>query len=268
MKKFVLTLAVYFALVPLFAQSESNVSDRFDVQVNVGATFTFIPEFRNYVFAANGMVVPGYIHPSNARSLSVSEGSSSSKSRMGWSAGAEVYYRLPQNYAISVGAGVKKMRFDYNTTGVGQSTESGTYTVNMDDINARFGKTDLLYLQVTPINVSKQFLGNKLTLQAGPVLDFLLKDETVNTVVVYYTSEAYAQNRPDEAFFDTIGDMRKFIWGANLSASWKVAAPVSIKVSAQYYFNSLYKDKAYDLDVEKVSPFVLQAGVSLSPFAF
>lgn len=269
MKKLLLILSACLAACTSFAQQEVSPSGRFDLRINAGSTFTFVPDFHNRILIApDGMVVPGFIDPSNAVSLSISEASSTSESRVGWQAEAEIFYKLPQNFSLSFGVGIKKMRFDY--------TSDVTYVVdgdmviseNIDNINRHFGKTELLYVSITPFNISKDFLHNKLAIQAGPVLNWLVKEKNTNTVLVYDSQESITTNKPDQAFFDTIGDTRKMIWGVNLSASYKLIEPVAIKVSAQYYINSMYEDSAYGLEVEKINPFVLQAGLSVAPFAF
>jgi hypothetical protein len=270
MKKLLLVLTACLAAGTSFAQQEIGTSGRFDFRVNAGSTFTVVPDFNNHMLIApSGMVIPGFIDPSNAVSLSTSEASSTSESRVGWHVEAEGFYKLPRNFSLSFGVGFKTMRFDYTSDVTYLKGMDMLVFENIDNINRRFGETALSYISITPCNISKEFLHSRLSIQAGPVLNWLLKEKSTNTALVYFTQEAITANKPDQAYFDTIGNTRKMIWGANFSASYKVLEPVYIKVSAQYYVNSMYEDTAaYGLDVEKINPLVLQAGLSVAPFAF
>lgn len=269
MKKLLLILAAALTMSISFAQQKTDSPNRFDLRLNAGTTFTFVPNFSNYMLVAvDGMAVPGFIHPNNSRGyLTTTQASSKSKSQVGWHIEAEGYCALPRNFSLSLAVGIKKMRFDYTSDATYGVPTGQRVSVNLDDINGSFGKTDLLYLSITPINISKQLLHNKLAIQVGPLINCLLEEKSNNTVLVYNSQESVAMKRPDQVYFDTIGKTRKLLWGANFGISYKVVEPVSIKVSAQYYANSMYDDN-YSMDVEKINPFVLQAGVSLAPFAF
>jgi hypothetical protein len=272
MKKLLFILAVYCIVNTSFAQQKTDPSNRFDLRLNAGTTFTFVPDFNNWMLVARGMLVPGFITPDNAISLNSVKASSKSESSVGWHVEAEGYYSLPRNFSLSLGLGIQKMRFDYTSDFVYFKAMNQPVSMNMDDISRRFGKTDLLYLSITPINISKRLLHNRLAIQVGPVINCLLEEKNNSTVVVYNSQEALATSRPDEAYFDSIGNTRKVIYGANLGISYKVVEPVFVKISAQYYVNSMYEDATdfgfFKLDVEKINPFLLQAGVSVAPFAF
>ncbi|HEY5748630.1 MAG TPA: hypothetical protein VIU12_21315 [Chryseolinea sp.] len=260
---FLSCLATCFA----FAQGEINQPRRFDLRINAGSTFTLVKDFNNTMIYGKNMMIPGFIDPSNAQSVSISAARSTARSLLGWHVEAELFYRLPQNFSLSVGAGLKKVRFDTNSRFTYfDNGQSKTY--NLDAFDRGFGETSLLYLSVTPVNISKGLFENRLLLQAGPTFNFLLSHDVENVLVIYHSADSQANRTPDEAYFDTIGNMRNLIWGCNLSASYKIIAPLSVKVSAQYYVNSMYEDKSGGFDVEKIRALTIQAGVSVAPFAF
>ena len=250
-----------------FAQGETHQPPRIDFRVNAGSTFTLVPDFHNVMIYTRGMVIPGYINPSNAWSMSAGPTTSTARSLLGWHIEAEAFYRLPHNFSLSVGAGLKKMRFDTNSSATyydnGQPKKG-----NLDDLDHDFGKTNLLYLSVTPLNICKGLFKNRLVLQAGPTFNFLLSHDVKNVLVIYHSPDPQTNRNQDEAYFDTLGNMRNLIWGWNLGASYKIIAPLSVKVSAQYYVNSMYEDKSGMFDVEKIQALTIQAGVSAAPFAF
>jgi hypothetical protein len=256
-KKLFWVFILQFIVLFSFAQENTGQPHSLTFRVNAGTTFTFVPGFSNSILVApEGMIVPGYIFPNNAMSISTVRATSTARSLLGWHAEAEVHYRLPHNFSLSVGVGLKKMRFDYTSKFTFNQTR-----VDMNDINRQFGETNLLYLSVTPFNISKE-LGNRFIIQAGPVLNWLLDHKAYNTVAIYNTPEAQANGRPSTVYFDTMGNMRKMIWGLNLGASYKIIGPLYIKASAQFYGKSIYESKSYfSLDVPKVKPVSVQGGV-------
>ncbi len=260
MKILSVTLAVWLlTLVPLFAQDAAVSSPRFEVRIHAGSAFTFVPTFYSQVLLLNGSVVPGLYTPDNGMSSPTTfDGDTRTESAVGWSVEGELYYKLPHNFGLSLGVGAKKLRFDHSTPA----------DITLDPPK-KLGKTNLLYLSVTPFNISKSLLKNRLEIQAGPVLNWLLSSDVNNSLIVFYTAEAQTRRKPDQMYFSTPGNIRKRIWGLNAGISYHVAGPLSVKASAQYYVNSLYRDESWlGLKVGKVKPVVVQAGVMLAPFRF
>lgn len=267
MKTLSVTLVVWLlALIPLLAQNAVVSSSRFDVRINAGSAFTFVPAFNNQVLVnKDGAVIPGLFTPANSKSpLITTSAETRTESAAGWYAEGELYYKLPNNFGLSLGVGIKKLRFDHSTT-IFNGTSAA---VDLDNIDKASGKTNLLYLSATPFNISKRLLKNKLEIQAGPVFNWLLTNEVNNVLIVYYTPEAQENQLPDQMSFNTVGNMRKMIWGFNAAVSYHIVGPLSAKASAQYHVSSLYKDEAWGLKVDKVSSFVIQAGAMLAPFRF
>lgn len=267
MKKVFLLFLSCLAMCFAFAQGETNQLPRIDLRVNAGSTFTRVPDFNNTIIYGKNMMIPGFISPSNAQSTSTSSARSTARALLGWHVEAELFYRLPHDFSLSVGVGLKKMRFDTNSRYT-YYDNGQPKTGNLDDLDRDFGKTNLLYLSVTPLNISKGLFENRLILQAGPTFNFLLSHDVKNVLVIYHSAASQASRTPDEAYFDTLGNMRNLTWGCNLGASYKIIAPLSVKVSAQYYINSMYEDKSGGFDVEKIRALTVQAGVSVAPFAF
>ena len=269
MKKVILLFVFCLAMCFAFAQGETSQPRRFDLHVNAGTTFTAPPAFNTVIIHVQGFVIPGFIDPTNAWSASWASYKSTTRSQLGWHVEAEAFYRLPHNFSLSVGAGLKKMRFDTDTKYISYSRNGQSTTVDLDDLDRSFGENSLLYLSVTPLNISKGFFRNRFVLQTGPTFNFLLSHEVKNVLAIYNSADSRTRNTPDEAYFDTIGNMRNLIWGWNLGASYKIIDPLSVKVSAQYYVNSIYDDKAGMFYIEReVRALTVQAGVSIAPFAF
>lgn len=269
MKNLLVFFLAWGCLTPLFAQEtqesaakENKPDHRFAVKFSGGTTFTVIPDFNHTVIACGKMLVPGLISPANsATPPTIANCSARTTSLVGWFVEAEVGYQLPRNYSLTFSVGVKKLRYDYETEFPAQPDP-----INLDDFNSRLGRTTLLYLNVTPFNIAKSFLQNRLSVQAGPTLNWLLKDKIYNTLVLYDSPEAAENGLPDRVFFDTAGNLNKLLIGLNLGIEHKITGPLSIKVSGQYYFTPLFKEEGlYRSSVENINPFVLQAGVT---FAF
>jgi hypothetical protein len=268
MKKILVFFVAWSCLTPLFAQgvqesapTENKPDHRVEIKFSGGTAFTFVPDFHNTVIASDGMSVPHLVSPANSiYPPTIAKCSSKTRSQAGWFVEAEMGYRLSRNYSLSFSVGVKKLRYDYETEFPGQPNP-----VNLDDFNKGFGRTTLLYLNITPFNIAKSFLQNRLSVQAGPTLNWLLKDEMNNTLALYDSPEAAENGMPDMVFFDTVGKLNKLLIGLNLGIEHKITGPLSIKVSGQYYFTSLFKEEGlYRANVEKIRPFVLQAGVAFS----
>ncbi len=226
MKIITVTLVIVWlwALTPLLAQDAVVSSQRFDVRINVGSAFTFVPTFNGQVLQINGTVVPGLFNPGNGMSGPITyTGETQTESATGWHAEGELYYKLPHNFGLSMGVGVKKLRFNHSTTA----------GIDLNNLDKKFGQTNLLYLSVTPLNISKGLLKNRLEIQAGPVFSWLLSSEVFNALIVYYTPEAQQRQKPDRMYFNTAGNMRKMIWGLNAGASYHIAGPLSVKASAR-----------------------------------
>jgi hypothetical protein len=271
MKK--LISVIFFHLIALhsFAQGEPGKLRRFDIRLNLGSTVTFVPHFSNTILICGKMIIPGFVSPENSVSVNTTVASSTATPLLGWHAHAEIFYKLPRNFSLSVGLGLKRLRFDYTSKFIdinnGQANPADT-----DELNRDFGKTSLLYLSVTPFNVSKGLLtDNRLSVQAGPVINWLQRHKTNNALLIYYTPQSQENYTPDRAYFDTAGNMREVTWGLNASSSYKIARPLSIRISAQYYFKSIYKDEAPYLGLHatmnKVTPLIIQAGITLEPLA-
>jgi hypothetical protein len=269
MKKVFLFFVSNLAICVAFAQGETSQPRRFDLHVNAGSTFTATPAFNAEIIHVQGFVIPGFIDPTNGWSSSWAPCKSTTRSQLGWHVEAEAFYRLPHNFSLSVGAGLKKMRFDTDTKYISYSRNGQSTTVDLDDLDRGFGENNLLYLSVTPLNISKGFFRNRFVLQTGPTFNFLLHHDVKNVLAIYNSANSRATNTPDEAYFDTIGNMRNLTWGWNLGASYKIIDPLSIKVSAQYYVSSIYEDKPGFFYIERtVRALTVQAGVSIAPFAF
>ncbi len=70
--------------------------------------------------------------------------------------------------------------------------------VNLDNLESEFGETTLQYFTISPFNLSKRFLHEKLTIQVGPAFNLLLKEEFNNLLFLYDDFDEPIPDKPDQ----------------------------------------------------------------------
>jgi hypothetical protein len=267
MKKILFFFLAWIYFTPVLGQEirepvSKSKPTRFVFKLVAGTTFTMVSDFNHDILIAEQLLIPNLISPENsAFPLTIVNHRSRSKSMVGWFAEAEVGYRLPKNYLLSFSAGVKKLRYDYQS-----EFRYASGTVNLDDLNREFGRTTLLYLNVTPFNISKGFLQNRLTIQAGPTVSWLLDSEVMNTLVIYNSFGSQESGLPDRVYFDTTGKFTQTLIGLNLGIEHTLIGPVCAKLSGQYYFNSLSEEEGLykQTKVEKTFLMLIQGAITVA----
>jgi hypothetical protein len=250
-----------FLLIPVVQGFAQNQAPRFNLNLNGGISWTAAKTFESTIIYGYGVSVPFYYHPVNLTTWTFCRCKHDRKPQAAWFAEAEVTYGLRSDFGLSIAAGAKRMRMDYNT-------------MNLDDLNANFGNVISSYFTLSP-NLSKGFFGNRLAVKGGPTFSFLMDSEVNNVVLIWYPpTDPPNIDQPDEFYFDNAGPLSKTLFGVNIGASYKIIPPIGIHLAAQYYFTPFFKeDGAYgkfysNTRVDKVNIWTLQFGLSVAPFRF
>jgi hypothetical protein len=268
-KTILFTTIIVFSINSIsFAQSDEKErpTPRFDLKVSAGFTLTFLPDFDNWtVVAPEGIIVPYVYRLENSKAAPIiSESEVSSKPRMGWYADAQVVYRLPNDFGLLLSVGVKKLRYDLETTFWDTDFPFYAFPRDLDDINSKFGETALTYFSVAP-SISRSYMRNKLTVEIGPSFNFLLKEKFNNVLLTYKNGDANP-GLPDQIYFDNMAQAKSLMVGCHVGVSYRVISFLEIKVITQFLNSSIYDDGAYVKSVDHVSPTFVQLGATLLPF--
>jgi hypothetical protein len=233
----------------------TTTAQKFDLKINVAANLTLMPDFQNRIYIVDGFTMPGAIGVEFARNPpGIATTTSKTNPGAGFTVEAEAGMKLNDKWKLSLALGLMQLRYDYDTH-ISQSFYKNDFYLG--DVYAEYGKTKFTYLSLRPANVTRMF--NRLSIQAGPVLSYLLSKEHTNTVVVYNTSTKEAVG----GFFEEKGDAQKFLFGAHINARYAVIRNLEVMVGAQYFLNSLYKSEGtYEQLHDKAKALQLQLGLS------
>ncbi|MBS0025849.1 outer membrane beta-barrel protein [Chitinophaga sp. 22321] len=247
------------SLLPLFALTilpATLAAQKTDFKVNASANISVLPAFNNQIIIVNGFIVPGAISVANAANPPMTTSSTSStKSQIGFNVEVEAGKKLSDRWKISLSLGINQIRFDYDT----HIYQSVLYKNDFDlsELTTKYGDSKFTYLSSRPFNVSLTF--NRFALQAGPIISYLIGKKYSNYVLVSNTGTGEAIG----AFFESKGDIQKFLYGAHLNARIGVAKNLEIMLGGQYFLNSLYKKEVtYKPIYDKSKALQFQLGLS------
>lgn len=247
------------SLLPLFALAlipATVAAQKIELKVNACANVSLLPSFNNQIMIVNGFTIPGYISPANAANPPMSTtATSKTKPQAGFNVEVEAGEKLSDRWKISLSLGVNQIRYDYDT----HIDQSILYKNNFDlsELTTKYGDSKFTYLTSRPLNVSLTF--DRFSLQAGPIVSYLISKKYTNEVVLSNvdTHEAIG------AFFESKGDIRKFLYGAHLNARMAVAKNLEVMLGSQYFLNSLYKkENTYKPIYDKSKALQIQLGLS------
>jgi hypothetical protein len=242
--------AILFTLIAGTASAQ-----QFDLKINAGGNLTMMPGFQNQIYIVDRFAVPGWININNAYNQPiVTKSASKTSAGIGYNIEAEVGKKLGDKWKLSLSVGLMQLRYNYDTY-ISQSFYKNDFYLG--DVNDKYGESKFTYLTSRPLNVTRLF--NRFSVQAGPVLSFLLDKKYINTVVIYDQNTGEAAG----AFFEEKGDAQKVLFGAHLNTRYAVVKNLEVMLGAQYFFNSVYKSEGtYEGIHDKSKPLQFQLGLS------
>ena len=267
MKKMIL-FSIIFQLCgyTLFAQ-------KYELKVNPGINFTFVPNFINRVLITHGgLIIPDLIVPGNSVDPPIiGMAQSVSTARLGFFVDLELGVKLGQRLKLSLICGLNQMKFDYDTY-VDFDDAPPAY---LSELDPKYGNTKLLFIDLKPLNLSLGLFKNKLSLQGGLSFNFLIHSQQNNIIVRYttiYGINGETRDIIDKLHFDSTVELNKILYGFQLRAAVKIIKPLDVFVTGQFYFNSIYEDidsdYRYYVYISDTKPIQLQFGLSYTFWNF
>ena len=245
------------SLLPLLILSITTTAtqaQKFELKINASANVTTVPSVEDQIYIVDGFVIPNYLSPSNASSVSIMPiKTSRRKAGVGFTAEVEGGMKLSEKWKLSLALGITELRYDYDTY-ITQSFYKNNFYLG--DAFAKYGNTRFTYLTSRPLNVS--WLYKRFSLQGGPILNYLVGKKYSNAVIIYDASTGQAAG----AFFERKGAPQKFLFGAHLNARYTILRPLEIMLGGQYFFNSLYDKDTFEPYREKSKALQIQLGLS------
>ncbi|MCF6172123.1 MAG: hypothetical protein L3J66_14220 [Bacteroidales bacterium] len=260
-RKITLVFFVQLIVIGLTAQ-------KFEMSVSAGANLTLVPDYSNWVLVANdGLVVPGLIQPGNsATPLLHAETTAETTARFGFITDLEIRMKLCSNCRLSLAIGMANLNYKYDN----YVDVEGTPNVRLSELDKDFGVTNLLYLNLRPLNFSIDLIKNKFTLQGGATFNFFLKGKSNSTVILYADPfSGGADGEIEKVYFSSTGSANSVLYGAHLLVRFKIIEALDLYVSGQYYFNSIYNsEKSNSPELKAAKPTTIQLGVSYTFWRF
>lgn len=265
-KAFLLSFIILLSGYPLLAQ-------KFELKINPGVNFTFVPEFTNQVLITHGgLVVPNLIVPGNSVDPPIiGTAQSESKAKLGFFADLEIAVKLGKNFKLSLACGVNQMKFDYDTY-VDFDDAPPAY---LSELDPKYGDTKLLFIDFKPLNLSLGLFKNKLSLQGGFAFNFLIDSQQNNVIARYitiYGLNGETRDLIDKFYLDSTVELNKILYGFQLRAAVKIIKSLDVFVAGQFYFNSIYEDidsdYRYYVTISDTKPIQLQFGLSYTFWNF
>lgn len=264
MKKAILFSFIFLlSAYPLLAQ-------KFELKINPGINFTFVPDFTNQVLITHGgLVIPNLVVPGNSVDPPIiGIGQSYSNAKLGFFADMEIALKLGEKFKLSLACGINQMKYNYDTY-VDFDDAPPTY---LSELSSDYGNTNLLFIDLKPINFSYGLFDHKLSLQAGPVFSFLVNSEQ-NNLVIRYSSYVGLNGQQydvmDKLWFDSTNDLNKVLYGCFLRTAFKIIKPLDLFVSGQFYFTSICNKTDADFPaISDTKPIQLQLGLSYTFWNF
>ncbi len=233
MKKTVLLLLMVTQLYAGYAQ-------QYSLSVNAGGNASFVKNFQSKIIYVEDFVIPDYINIDNSRQSPVNYSApSQTKPGVGFYVDGAITRRLANHWGLSASLGVTQTVFTYDT-------KIGMEAVSMKSVWNGYGDSRFTYLYSKLLNVEKQF--NRLSLQAGPVLNYLIAKKYSNTIIRYGSD-----GKAVSGYFEEKGLPRKLLIGGQLNMRYRVLKPLDVVLGAGYSFSSLYQKENTGMDVYKKS---------------
>ncbi len=244
-----LILALLFSTIWVNAQN-------FDIKINAGANATYIPKFQNQLTIVDGFIIPGLYTPGNAKNPPiVVESASTPNYKAGFFADAEISQELWNNWKLSLSLGASQINYTYDNRVPATTLSPDT---SMKSLFSNYGNTRMLYFSSRFLNVTKSF--NRVSLQIGPVVNYLANKKFNNTYLFYDASDSL---NAKAGIFEQKEGANKWLIGGHFNFRYKISPPLEIMVGTQYFFNSLYKkENTYESIYKKSKPLQLQVGLS------
>nr|NQU90943.1 hypothetical protein [Bacteroidota bacterium] len=242
---------------------------KFELSVNSGLSLTYIPDFTSYIAIANdGLIIPGFINIANSKTpILFCEAPSEVTIKPTFFADMELRYKITNRVSLTFSAGYSQLKYDYDT----YINTEGTPQVKLSDISSDYGNTIHYYINLKPLNVTMGFLENKLTIQGGATLNFQIKSEYSNVLIIY-SQELVGDEivyDTERVYFNFHGNPSKFLYGIHMRAEYDIAKVLSLFISGQYFFKSIYHSDSKSSQINKMYiPFLLQAGFGFKLWKF
>lgn len=253
------------SLLPLFALAlipAIVAAQKIELKVNASANLSMLPNFDNQIIIVNGFTIPGVISVANAANPPMATtATSKTKRQAGFNFEVEAGRKLSDRWKISLSLGVNQIRYDYDT----HIYQSILYKNDFDlsELTTKYGDSKFTYLTSRPLNVSLTF--DRFSLQAGPIINYLIGKKYSNYVVVSNVDTREAIG----AFFESKGDVQKFLYGVHLNARMAMAKNLEIMLGSQYFLNALYKkETTYKPIYDKSKALQIQLGLSYNFASF
>ena len=254
-KPIILAVFLVFGLSSLYCQ-------KFDLGAYAGANVTFMPDFANmFAILNDGLAVPGVISVANSRGpIMITEPTSQTQPGFGFGAGVDSRYSLQRGWKLYFALGFTMMRYDYDT----YIDEEGTPNLWLSEYTPEYGNSSFYYINVKPVNVTKDFMEGRLSLTAGATLNFNVYSKHFDILVIY-SEEAIAEGRVDgieRLYFESTRGSSLILAGVNGKIDCRIIGDLYGFASYEYFFNSVYA-KNEPNDIRKYTkPSQLHAGLS------
>lgn len=243
MKKSMIIAILLIFVIPLIS------AQKFDLRIQAGANVTFMPDFDNTIAILNdGIAVSGVISVANSIGpIILSESESQTMPGIGFGAGVESRYNLGKDWKLSLSLGFDMMRYDFDT----YINADNTPNLWMSEYTPDYGNTVIYYINLKPLNVSKDFFRGKLTLQAGPSFNFTINSKYYNILVIY-SDEAAAAGKVDgieRIYFDWYGKTSSILAGLHGRVEYSIIDRLQLFISCEHFFNSVYQKETSSVEL-------------------
>lgn len=229
-----------FLFILTAAQLHTGFAQQYRFSVSGGGNASFLKNFQSEIRYVEGFVIPDLLIIDNGKNLRAQYNApSQAQAKTGFYADGMLTRKLRDNWGLSVSLGVMQTAFTYDT-------KIGMDGVSMKSVWNGYGDSRFTYLYSKLLNVEKQF--NRLGLQAGPVLSYLVAKKYSNTVIRYGSD-----GKAVAGYFEEKGAPRKFLVGGQLHMRYQILKPLDIVLGAGYSFNALYKKENTGEDMYKKS---------------
>ena len=259
MKKSMLFLSLLF-----FGFFSAN-GQKIDFSVQAGANVTFMRDFENVIVILNdGIAVSGIISIANsAGPIIISNSVSDARPGFGFTCSFISRYNLNKGWRLNFDLGFESMRFDYDT----YISEPNTPNLWLSEYTEDYGNTANWYINLKPLNVSKDLWNDKLNLVLGPTFNVNLSN-TYHNILVVYSDEAIAEGKVDgieRVYFDAHAESSLILAGIHTRAAIRIVDHLQAFTSFEYFFNSIYASNSSDSEYTRgTNPAKLNFGLAFN----
>ncbi len=245
-------LILFYFLIPSFLVRAQG----FDIKLSAGANSTYMRNFDgNYTIETGELgVTPSLNQLPSHTTQGFGNVHSVANYKVGAFADAEFGIEFWNKWRLSFSLGGNQITYTYDT-----KIPANNWTGKDTSVKAMipsYGDTRLLYLSSRFANLSKSF--GKISLQAGPVLHYLLHKKYENSFYFRDTANMTYSNFKEER-----GAANHFLIGGNLNLRYTLIRELEVMVGTQYFFSKLYDKEGTAKDqYQKSNPLQLQVGLS------